>query len=66
MKIEANVVFPEDDAPKGVHIGDMFYLELFDEEYECIVMGIFRAHGKTAIRFDLRTIEEVVGELNEE
>jgi hypothetical protein len=66
MKAEANVVFPEDDAPKGIHIGDMFYLELFDEDYECIVMGIFRAHGKVAIRFDLRTAEEVFGEKSEE
>ena len=66
MKIEANVVFPEKDAPQDVHIGDMFYLDLFDEDYECIVMGIFRAHGKVAIRFDLRTIEEVVGEISEE
>lgn len=66
MKTEANVVFPDKDAPKDVHIGDMFYLELFDEDYECVVMGIFRANGRTAIRFDLRTAEEVFGEKNEE
>jgi len=63
VKTEANVVFPDKVAPKDVHIGDIFYVELFDEDYEGIVMGIFRANGKTAIRFDLRTIEEVTDEL---
>lgn len=59
MKIEANVVFYDKDAPSSAKLGEIFYIELFDKDYECTVMGIYRSSGRTAVRFNLVELRRI-------